>query len=334
MYIESVKFSLWCDFLERNFLSDEFEILIKDDIINGATSNPAIFNQAFLNSLAYKDEIQSLKDKDPKEIYETLAFKDIADAAKKLFPLYEKGDDGFVSIEVDPFLANDANGSIQEGRKIAKMVQMPNIMIKIPATQAGYEAMETLTKEGLNVNATLIFSPSQAQKSLDAMQRGIEDYIKTNPSKRVPKGVISVFVSRFDRKLDEILDKHGLPKGKVGIMNASKVYNIIQKSQTKHIRTLFASTGVKGDDFEADYYIKELLFPNSINTAPLATINAFVAQGNTDVKSVLSDDEIDSFFDDIKGAGIDFQEVCKELMDEGMDAFEKAFEEILQTLKR
>lgn len=328
MYIESIKFSLWCDFLERNFLNDEFEDLIQDNVINGATSNPAIFNQAFLNSPAYKKDIVSLKHEEPKSIYETLALKDIKNAAKKLLPLYKKGDDGFISIEVDPFLANDAKKSIQEGKRIAQKVDMPNIMIKIPATNAGYEAMEALAKEGLNINATLIFSPQQAKQSLEAIQSGI----KKSPSIIPPKGVISVFVSRFDRKLDHILQQKGIQKGQIGIMNASKIYNLIQKYQTNHIRTLFASTGVKGDDFEEDYYIKKLLYPNSINTAPLNTINAFVAQNNPDISKPLNDDEIDNFFTQVKDGGVDIEKVYDELMDEGMKAFKEAFDEILKTL--
>lgn len=333
MYIESIKFSLWCDFIERNFLNDEFEILIQDNIVNGATSNPAIFNQAFLNSPAYKEELVSLKDKNPKEIYEELAFKDIKSAAKKLFPLFQKGDDGFISIEVDPFLANDAQKTIEEGRRIFQTIAMPNIMIKIPATPAGYEAMETLIKEGININATLIFSPVQAQRCLESMERGIEEFIKANPSTLAPKGVISVFVSRFDRKLDNILEEKGLEKSKVGIFNALKIYNLIEKSNNQNIRTLFASTGVKGDDLEGDYYIKELLFPNSINTAPLGTINAFIQQDNPTVKEALTNEEIDSFFQNIANAGVDMQKVCDELMNEGMVAFEKAFDEILKTLQ-
>ncbi len=334
MYIESIKFALWCDFLERSFIDDQFEVLIQDNIINGATSNPAIFNSAFLNSPAYLEEIASLKNKEPKQIYEILAFKDIKSAAEKLLPLYEKGDDGFVSIEVDPFLAHNSKGSIEEGKRIYQNIDMPNVMIKIPTTKEGCEAIEVLMGEGINVNATLVFSPNQAKNAFKAMERGIEKFEKSNLSISTPQGVISVFVSRFDRKLDEILAKKEHEQSKVGIMNALKIYNFIQNSQNKNIRTLFASTGVKGDGLDADYYIKELLYPNSINTAPLNTINSFIAQGKPLTCKPVSDDEIDTFFEGILKVGIDMQSVYDELMDEGMRAFENAFDEILKTLKK
>ncbi len=334
MYIESINFSLWCDFLERSFIDDEFEILIQDNIINGATSNPSIFNSAFLNSQAYKDEIASLGTNEPKAIYEALAFEDIQNAAKKLLPLYKKGDDGFVSIEVDPFLAHDAKATTEEGKRIYKTIGMPNVMIKVPATKEGCEAIEALMGEGINVNATLIFSPSQGEAVLKAMEEGIKKYQKSNLTSTVPKGVISVFVSRFDRKLDSDLAKKGLEVGRVGIMNALKIYNIIQAAQNEHIRTLFASTGVKGDTLDEDYYIKELLYPNSINTAPLQTINAFIAQGKSSARSLVSDEEIDAFFTTLEENGVDMQNVYDELMSEGIVAFENAFDEILTTLKQ
>lgn len=333
MYISSINFSIWCDFIERQFLDEGFKTLINDEVINGATSNPAIFKQSFLTSDAYKQDIANLKDKEPKEIYELLAIEDISHAAKRLMPLYEKGDDGFVSIEVDPFLANNASETIDEGKRLFHSIDKPNVMIKIPATNAGYEAMEALISEGINVNATLIFSPEQGEKCLKALENGSKTFKSNNPDKELPKAVISVFVSRFDRKLDPKMKELGYPPSMVGIMNATKIYKDIEKAENENIRCLFASTGVKGDDLEAEYYVEKLLYPNAINTAPLDTINAFIASGKTNVHTIPSYDDIDDFFKDMEEAGINMQEVYKELMSEGMVAFEKAFEEILQTLK-
>ncbi len=328
MYIEDLRFSLWCDFVERSFLDGGFVELIKEEIINGATSNPAIFKSAILISQAYKDDIKALKDKSPKEIYEALAIKDIKKAAEKLLSLYEKNDDGFISIEVDPFLCDDAQGTIDEGKRLFKKIGMPNVMIKVPATKAGYKAMESLIGEGINVNATLIFSTEQTKNCMDAFSRGIKEF----RGKRLPKAVISVFVSRFDRKLDEKLNKMGLDTSKVGIYNAIKVYSLVQGYGLDNIRTLFASTGVKGDNLPADYYIRKLLLPNSINTAPLATIKSFVSSDETD-EEIKVDEEIDLFLEKLDKSGIDLRNVCDDLMKEGLGSFKEAFKEILDTLR-
>lgn len=334
MYISSINFSLWCDLIERNFLEHEFKTLISDSIINGATSNPAIFKQSFLTSDAYKDDIQRLKSEglEPKSIYENLAINDIKNAAKKLLPLYEKGDDGFVSIEIDPFLANDTQKSIEEGKRLYKSIDMPNVMIKVPATEKGYEVMRELIKDGININATLIFSPKQAKECVNALELGSKMFQKSHKNEELPKGVISVFVSRFDRKLDAKMDELNFPKAMVGIMNAAKIYHDIEKSKNKNIRTLFASTGVKGDELPPEYYIEKLLFPNTINTAPIATINAFVASGRTNVQTIPSQNEIELFFADLQEAQIDMQTVYDELLSEGLEAFNDAFKELLDTL--
>ncbi len=328
MYVENLKFSLWCDFVERSFLDGEFVELINKGIVNGATSNPAIFKSAILTSKAYKDDIKALAGKSAKEKYEMLATKDIKKAAQRLLPLYEKGDDGFISIEVDPFLCDDTQGTIEEGERLFKQINMPNVMIKVPATPAGYEAMTALTSKGINVNATLIFSVNQTQNCLNAFSRGKELF----KGEKLPKAVISVFVSRFDRKLDVELEKLDLPTGKVGIYNAIKVYELIQGYGLDNVRTLFASTGVKGDNLEADYYIKGLLLRNSINTAPLNAIKYFI-NSNKNVDEVEIDKDINHFLSQIEDKGIKINEVCDDLMEEGLQSFKDAFKEILNSLK-
>ena len=327
MYIENLKFSLWCDFVERSFLDGEFVELIDRGIINGATSNPAIFKSAILTSKAYKDDIRSLGNKSPKEIYEALAIKDIKRAAQRLLPLYDKGDDGFISIEVDPFLCDDTEATIAEGKRLFSQIDMPNVMIKIPATEAGYGAMRALMSDGINVNATLIFSTQQAKKCMDAFSEGI----KLLGGKSIPKAVISVFVSRFDRKLDKQLKDKGIPTSKVGICNAIKVYELVESYGLENIRTLFASTGVKGEDLEADYYIRELLLKNSINTAPLATIKYFIHSNKINSK-IKIDKDIDLLLKSVEDSGVDMRVVCDELMQEGLSSFKDAFKELLETL--
>ena len=328
MYRQDLKFSLWCDFVERSFLEHEFVELLDQGIVNAATSNPAIFKSAFLGSLAYVEAKQALKGKTPKEIYEALAIEDIRLAASKLLSLYEKGDDGFISIEVDPFLCDDADGTIEEGRRLFKAIGYPNVMIKIPATNAGFKAMETLLSEGIHVNATLIFSPEQTIQCLEAFKKA---YHKT-PTKA--KAVISIFVSRFDRKLDTKLQAEGLEASHIGIINALKCYKIIEQEAIKNVRALFASTGVKGDTLSLDYYIRKLLVPNAINTAPLETIKAFIVHGQ-EAKSIEipSNEEIEAFFNSLAHKGIDMNGVYQELMFEGLNSFKEAFVEILNSLK-
>jgi len=332
MYNNDLKFSLWCDFVERSFLEGEFSTLIEKNIVNAATSNPSIFKSAFLGSPAYAEDKVKLSGRSAKEIYEALAITDIQLAAKKLLPSYEKEDDGFISIEVDPFLCDDAEATVEEGKRLFKTIGYPNVMIKVPATEEGFIAMEALLSEGINVNATLIFSDTQTKGCLEAFSRANETLAQKG-TKKLPKAVISIFVSRFDRKLDEQLKKIDFVTSRVGIMNAMRCYELIQKAHLTNVRALFASTGVKGDELSPDYYIKELLLENSINTAPLGTIKAFITSSKECSPIELRSDWIENFFNSLSANGIDMQVVCDELIDEGLSAFKEAFVEILNELK-
>lgn len=329
MYNNEIKFSLWCDFLERDFISTEFEDLIGSKIINGATSNPAIFKSAICASAAYEKTKKDYKKKSPKELYEILATQDIKMAAQKLLKNYANDDDGFISLEVDPNLYDDSKGSFKEGKRLFNKIKMPNVMIKIPATKNGFEAMSDLMKNGINVNATLIFSRSQAKECLEAFSEGSKAYAKRFPHSTLPKGVISIFVSRFDRLLDPKFKELNLPTQKFGIYNATMIYKDIQDSALDNVRALFASTGVKSNDLAPDYYVKELLYSNSINTAPLETIKSFIKEP-ADPKQIPSKTKIDEFFASIKD--IDYDATCKFLLDDGLKAFCKAFDEILDSL--
>lgn len=222
------KFSLWCDFVERDFLKGQFLRLI-DSNINGATSNPSIFKDAILSSKAYQDHKNKFKHKSKKELYEILATYDIKMAANTLLKNYANNNDGFVSIEVDPNL-NTAKDIIKEGKRLFNTIKMPNVMIKIPAVDFAYEAMSELIKCGISVNATLIFTKSQAKKCLDAFEIGFNKFNKKFENLRAPNAVISIFVSRFDRVLESKL-KDTKFANKVGIMNATKIYKAIQKKK-------------------------------------------------------------------------------------------------------
>ena len=326
MYLENINFSLWVDFIERSFLENEFKELIRDYKINGATSNPSIFKNAIISSKAYKEQLEGLKGLSAKEKYEELAIYDIKKAADILKPLYEKGDDGFVSIEVDPNYANDVENTVKEAKRLWSKIDRENVMIKVPVTNAGCEAIKELISEGININATLIFDPKYATLCLEAFEEGLKR------AKKEVYGVLSIFVSRFDRKLDSILENKGLEKGRVSILNAANIYNIIKKRELANIKALFASTSVKGEDYPPYYYVSELIAPNSINTAPIKTIKSFVENGSKEQKLPMQQEKIDDFFDSLGENGIDMQKVYDELLEDGLKAFVLAFEDIIKEI--
>ena len=199
-------------------------------------------------------------------------------------------------------------------------------MIKVPATTAGYEAMQVLVALGIPVNATLIFSKEQAVSCAKAFQRGLEK------SKSHVDTVISVFVSRIDRALDAILESKNITPSLAGVYNAAAIYNSVEALHVSRCRTLFASTGVKGDNLRASYYVDELLAYNSVNTAPIDTIKAYIKGQDKSAKLPISQEKIDAFFEEIKSAGIDFDEVVRVQIEDGLDAFKVAFHEILENL--
>ncbi len=314
-------FSLWCDYIEKDFIEQQFSALIEQKNIKGATSNPTIFHNAFKQD-SYKKSIAALTGMAHKDIYEELAISDIKNAAKLLYPLFSKNtQDGWVSIEIDPFLCDDIAKSIAEGKRLFEKIAAPNVMIKVPATQNGYVIMEELFAANIPVNATLIFTPNQVAKILEAFKRAWER------SSQTPKlqAVLSIFVSRFDRMCD-----HALPdeyKNKIGIMNATILYHQIQLHNLSYVRPLFASTGVKSTHIPKDYYICSLLYPNSINTAPLDAINAFECKDGDCI--IPSSQEAQQFLRDIEKY-ICLETVYQELFEQGITAFKDSFEKLLQ----
>ena len=331
MVNRDINFSLWLDFIERDYLKNEFGKLLEQGIVNGATSNPAIFANAITTSPAYKEQLDSLEGKSAKEKYEALAIEDIKTAAQMLRPLYDDGNDGYISIEVDPFLCNDTQGTIEEGKRLFKAIGEPNVMVKVPATQAGYEAMTALMEDGISVNATLVFSPKQATQCFKAMTKGISQCEQFG-SCRV-EAVISVFVSRFDRALDVELEASGIDPYKTGIYNAAKIYNMIEGNKVPNIRALFASTGVKGDALEANYYIKGLMAAHSVNTAPLATIEAHLETNETAEVLPIENAVLNGYFMNLEDNGFNMDDIYKQLLDEGLVAFEESFANMLEQIK-
>jgi len=312
--------SIWVDYLDREFLDNEFKELVNSGLVNGLTSNPAIFANA-LKKDVYKKDLEKLKTKTPKEKYEEMAVKDIQKACDILASLYDEGNDGYASIEVDPRLINDAKGTIDEALRLYDKIERNNVMIKIPANEAGYKAMEELAKKGININATLVFSPNQAMRALEAISKG-----------RGIDGVISIFVSRFDRKLNSALAMQNLAKDRVGFFNAIKIYNQINEAGFSNIRALFASTGVKQDYLPKDYYVQNLYLPNSVLTLPLDVIEE-IKDKELEESFSFQTKHIDAFFSFLTPAGISLQKVYQELFDEGVEAFKKAFEDMLNSIE-
>lgn len=318
-------FSLWCDFIEKSFLNQGLKDLIHNKGIKGATSNPAIFQKAF-HSTAYRQDLEYLKKEGlgVKEIYEELATHDIKTAAKIFQPLFgQNHQQGWVSIEIDPFLSDRTKESVQEGKRLYAKIAEPNVMIKVPATESGYAVMEELAALSIPINATLIFSPDQAEATLQALRRGWEQSAKQADF----QAVISIFVSRFDRKCNDSLPDS--LKNRLGIMNATHIYHKIQSHQMPFVRALFASTGVKSDDLPASYYVDSLLYPHSINTAPIETIAAFFGGNRV---SIPSEEETQNFYTLIAQQGINMEAIYQELLDEGIDSFRDSFRAILEIL--
>lgn len=326
MYLKDLKFSLWADFIERDYLDNEFRDLINSGIVNGATSNPAIFKNAILSSSAYKEQLSSLGDLEAKQKYEAVAIFDIQKAADILKPLYDVGDGGYVSIEVDPFFCDDAIATIEEGKRLFKQISRENVMIKVPATKAGYEAMSELVAANIPVNATLIFKKEQALECAEAFKKGMQ-----KNGKKVDT-VISVFVSRIDRALDSHLAKNGIDVALSGIYNSADIYEAVEKMQINGCRVLFASTGVKDDTLPAHYYVEKLLAYNSVNTAPVETIKAFHKNGKNIQALPISAELINEHFKKVKNSGIDFDALLDKQIDEGLKSFKDAFKDILESL--
>jgi len=326
MYSTDLKFSLWADFIERDYLDNEFKELIAKKIINGATSNPAIFKNAILSSDAYLSQLESLQNMTAKEKYEAVAIYDIQKAADILKPLYDKGDDGYVSIEVDPFFCDDTAATIAEGKRLFSTIARLNVMIKVPATEAGYGAMEALTAEGIPVNATLIFKKEQALACAEAFAKGSAKCEKKTDT------VISIFVSRVDRALDKMLAEHSVAVALTGIYNSSEIYMAIEAMQVPGCRALFASTGVKDDSLPPYYYVEKLLAYNSVNTAPIDTIKAFDADAKKEKALPIADAVVTAHMQKLKDLSIDLDAVLQKQIDDGLEAFKDAFKEILEAL--
>lgn len=346
--------SLWYDNIQRKLLENgELETMIRAGQIRGVTSNPTIFNNAISKSNDYDTALKPLAmaGMSAEDIFWHLAIEDIQAAADLFRPLYNltKGGDGYVSLEVSPYLANDTEKTIQEARRLWERVNRPNLMIKIPATQEGLPAIRKSIAGGINVNVTLIFSLERYAAVMDAYMAGLEDRIRAGHSVSQIASVASFFVSRVDTKVDAKLQKMAPPhvslQGKAAVANAKLAYqtflqttagerfSALQKHGARLQRPLWASTGTKNPAYSDVIYVEELIGPNTVNTVPPQTLAAFADHGRTRLSLIENIEDAQSTIEELEKIGIRMSDVTTELEVEGVKAFADSFTELLASVE-
>jgi transaldolase/glucose-6-phosphate isomerase len=356
---------MWLDYIRRDlFTTGKLKQLINEDGLRGMTSNPAIFEKAIGESPLYNDILQSLasrRDLDTTGRYEQIAVHDIQDAADALRPVYEnsKFRDGYVSLEVSPYLARKTQETIAEARRLWKTVQRENVMIKVPGTAEGLPAIRQLIGQGININVTLLFAQEVYEKVAEAYIAGLEDLAARGGNLKKMAGVASFFISRIDTLVDSLLNERlkttsnasqqTLMKsllGKVAIANGKLTYQRYQRifsgprwqalaskgAQTQ--RVLWASTSTKNPDYRDVIYVEELIGADTVNTIPPATVDAFRDHGQ--LRNSLTEDVpgAQKVMDDLARAGISIKEVTDKLTDDGVKLFADAFDKLLAAVAK
>jgi transaldolase len=344
--------SVWIDYLSRKFVHDgDLAGLVRDGVV-GVTSNPTIFQGAIAEGDAYDDQIRELSasESDPKEIFLALARDDIRDACDVLRPVWDEGDgkDGWVSLEVDPNLAHDTDATIAEAKRLHALVEKPNLLIKIPATPEGLPAIEQTIAAGIPVNVTLIFSLDRHREVAEAYVRGLERLVQSGGDPSTIASVASFFVSRVDTEADRRLDEaggHDELKGTLAIANAKLAYETYEqvfsgpqwealaaKGATPQ-RCLWASTSTKNPEYRDVIYVEELIGPDTVNTMPRETVEAFQDHGEVERKLDRDVDGARAVLQAFADAGIDYEDVVATLEREGVEKFAKSFRELFADLE-
>jgi transaldolase len=354
--------SVWLDYIRRGILDDgELERMIRDSAIRGVTSNPTIFEQAIGGSDDYDRALDRLASEgvSPGEAFERLAVEDIQRAADLFRPIYEAsgGGDGFVSLEVSPELADDTEATLREARHLWKAVDRPNLMIKVPGTAAGIPAVEQLLFEGLNVNITLLFSLDSYQQVMEAYLAALERRVaQGQPVDRVAS-VASFFVSRVDTAVDAALESRVEAasdpaeaerlrslRGRAAIANAKLAYQRFREvfggdrftrlhaEGARVQRPLWASTSTKNPDYRDVIYVEELIGPDTVNTMPLATVEAFADHGRVERTIDRDLDGANADLQALADLGIDLDHVTRQLQEEGVTKFADSFRSLLRTV--
>lgn len=345
--------SFWLDYIRRSLIiGGELERLIQEDGLRGVTSDPTIFQKAIAGSSDYDKTLKNLIDDDPhmepRNLFEKIAIEDIQMAADILRKVYDEteGADGFVSIELSPDLAHESKGRTEEARRLWREIDRPNIMVKVPSTKKGIPVIEILISEGINVNITLMFSLSHYEAVAHAYLKGLE---KCSDPQRVAS-VASFFVSRVDKAVDKALEEIRTPealelRGKIAIASAKTVYRRFQeifsgekwkpleRKGAKVQRLLWASTRTKNPAYSDVLYVEELIGPNTINTMPPATLNAFRDHGKLKPSLEEGLEEAKAALQRLASLGINLEAITEKLQSNGIDAFTESFDSLLKTLK-
>ncbi len=356
--------SIWLDYIQRSLISSgELTRLIEGDEIRGITSNPAIFEKAINGSSDYTMALRKLKQEDgmdAKACYEQLAIWDIRDAADALKPIYEstRRRDGYVSFEVSPHLARDTHGTLEEARRLWKTVDRDNVMIKVPATPAGIPAITQLISEGINVNVTLLFALETYEKVAEAFLSGLEQFMGRGGDVKGVASVASFFISRIDTAIDaEIAERLQTVKneedqaafkylqGKIAIANAKLAYqrylalfssprwDALARRGAMTQRLLWASTSVKNPKYRDVIYVEELIGQDTVNTIPPATLEAFRDHGHPRTRLIEEVDDAQDALKILEEMGIPMQRITTRLLEEGVQRFTEAFDNILAAIE-
>ena len=339
--------SLWIDNISLSMIaSGKLKSLI-DQGLRGQTSNPTIFKQAISAGSDYDARIRqlALTGKSTFEIYDELTIKDVQDAADQFRGVYEntKGLDGYVSLEINPKLGNELDAQLKEGMRLWQKLNRPNVMIKVPATKNGLGVVEGLISQGINVNVTLIFSAEQYGQVVWAYLDGLKHLAKSGGDLSRVRSVASVFVSRLDTNIDKKLDEKKVStalKGRAAVSNCEIIYHKFQKAfsgdEFKSLklgganvqRVLWASTGTKDPQYSDIKYITELIAADTVNTVPDKTLEAVLDHGIAKVAMPGDVAGAQTTIEQLRHLGIDVGMVCNQLLDDGLAAFEKSFEEL------
>lgn len=350
--IHSFGQSIWLDFINREIIqSGELKKLIDEDGVRGVTSNPAIFEKAITSSTSYDADIAELvkTTTDNEEIFFGIAVKDIQNATDLFKGVYEEsnGVDGFVSLEVSPFLALKEKETAEQAEKLWKAVDRKNVMIKIPGTKPGLGAIRSSTAKGININVTLLFGLPRYEEVAEAYISGLEDHLAAGHSIGHITSVASFFLSRIDVLVDPMLDEKGAPelKGEVAIASAKKAYEIYKRifsgprweklaaQGAKPQRLLWASTSSKNPSFKDTKYVEALIGADTVDTVPLETIEAFRDHGIVANTLEQGLDQATAVLEKLKAVGIDIDKITQQLEDEGIEKFNKPFEKLLQAIE-
>jgi transaldolase len=338
--------SVWIDFLSRDLLrSGELARMVREDAVTGVTSNPTIFATALSRGDAYDEQIAN-SEGGAMSVFLALAMRDVTTACDLLRPIWERTEagDGYVSIEVDPNLADDTEGTLAQATHFHEAIARPNLLVKIPATDAGVLAVEEMTARGFAINVTLIFSLIRHRQVAEAYLRGLERLVAAGGDPTRVHSVASFFVSRVDTETDRRLAEAGRDdlKGRLGIANAKLAYqqykglfqgdrwdDLAARGATPQ-RCLWASTSVKDPSLRDTLYVEELIGPETIATMPEETIRAFQDHGRVEVRVESDLDEALYLFNRLYAAGIDYDDVVTTLEREGIEKFAASFSELLK----